>query len=105
MGSKAEIVSSYYLINDIRILRKSYSFFITELRKKYDILLEWNSLNSKREKQIRKSSGFFDIHLRKPHMVKILSDDVKRREILSDETIWNPKEIDMNTTVHYVDDE
>lgn len=104
IGSKAEIVASYYLINDIRVLRKSYCFFIRELRKTFDILLEWNSLNSKREKQIRKSAGYFDVHLRKPHLVKILSDDAEKIATLSDKTIWNPKEIDMNTTVHYVDD-
>lgn len=105
LARRADIIASYHFTSSLKELKSAYGLLLSKLRKDFDVVLEWNSLSSKENKKIRKALGYFNPHLRKPYMVKILSGDSEVKHLLSQKYLWDPREIDVNTTVHYVDDE
>lgn len=105
LARRADIIASYHFTSNRKVLKSSYGLLLTKLRKEFDIILEWNSLSSKENKLIRKALGYFNPHLTKPYMVKILTEDLEVKQLLSQKESWDPREMDVNTTVHYVEDE
>lgn len=103
IGRKAEVIETCYVSDDLKLQKSAYSIFIQELRKKFELILSWNSLNSNTEKKILKSSGYFDVHLRMPYVIKILTKDPEIISILERNDIWSPQEIEINTVIQYVE--
>lgn len=84
------------------VLRGLLAKVLLSIRKQFDMICIWKPLNEKIA-VVLKQLGFMDniaTQQGSPFIVKILTDDAKKKAILENRLLWNPTQIETDTMIN-----